>query len=96
MFLDSHRFSAPLRASALLSPLGANYIIQLTGMGGLVPNTVLLDWPEDTLEETAQDFVRILSFAENADKAVLAVKGLKDFQEAEGGSIDVWWMTLGP
>lgn len=65
-------------------------------MGGLVPNTVLLDWPEDTLEETAQDFVRILSFAENADKAVLAVKGLKDFQEAEGGSIDVWWMTLGP
>ena len=26
---------------------GANYIIQLAGIGGLVPNTVLVDWPED-------------------------------------------------
>jgi len=31
---------------------GANYIIQLTGIGGLVPNTVLVDWPEAALGET--------------------------------------------
>eukprot|EP00442_Polarella_glacialis_P058745 CAMPEP_0115056568 /NCGR_PEP_ID=MMETSP0227-20121206/5267_1 /TAXON_ID=89957 /ORGANISM="Polarella glacialis, Strain CCMP 1383" /LENGTH=985 /DNA_ID=CAMNT_0002441259 /DNA_START=191 /DNA_END=3148 /DNA_ORIENTATION=+ len=78
---------------------GTNYIIQLTGIGGLVPNTVMLEWPgsgslglmDDT---TAQDFVKILSHANSADKAVLAAKGLTDMPQEElaEGTIDVWWM----
>jgi len=74
---------------------GANYIIQLAGIGGLVPNTVLVDWPEETLDD-ALDFVKILSFANTAEKAVLAVKGLKDVSledvKGEKKTIDVWWM----
>ncbi|CAJ1412669.1 unnamed protein product [Effrenium voratum] len=65
---------------------GANYIIQLTGIGGLVPNTVLMDWPE----------VKILSHANTADKAVLAVKGLRQMPltdiKGPRSTIDVWWM----
>ncbi|CAE7201565.1 Slc12a5 [Symbiodinium sp. CCMP2592] len=75
---------------------GAHYIIQLTGIGGLVPNTVMLDWPEDRADTTSQDFVEILSHAYSADKAVIAVKGLKDMplEEVKGprSTIDVWWM----
>ena len=74
---------------------GANYIIQLAGIGGLVPNTVLVDWPEET-QDDALDFVKILSFANTAEKAVLAVKGLKDVSledvKGEKKTIDVWWM----
>ncbi|CAJ1339809.1 unnamed protein product [Effrenium voratum] len=73
---------------------GANYIIQLTGIGGLVPNTVLMDWPED--EHGSQDFVKILSHANTADKAVLAVKGLRQMPltdiKGPRSTIDVWWM----
>eukprot|EP00933_Yihiella_yeosuensis_P026841 TRINITY_DN20849_c2_g1_i1.p1 TRINITY_DN20849_c2_g1~~TRINITY_DN20849_c2_g1_i1.p1 ORF type:complete len:995 (-),score=167.31 TRINITY_DN20849_c2_g1_i1:230-3214(-) len=74
---------------------GTNYIIQLTGIGGLVPNTVMLHWPEDSEQavDAAQDFVKILSHAQSADKAVLAVKGLKGMPlEGAQGTIDVWWM----
>eukprot|EP00438_Fugacium_kawagutii_P002939 Skav221751 [mRNA] locus=scaffold2018:21875:28789:+ [translate_table: standard] len=77
---------------------GANYIIQITGMGGLVPNTVLVDWPEETEDEMFLDFVKILSFANTAEKAVLAVKGLKDMSledvKGERCTIDVWWMWI--
>ncbi|CAK9010272.1 Solute carrier family 12 member 6 (Electroneutral potassium-chloride cotransporter 3) (K-Cl cotransporter 3) [Durusdinium trenchii] len=43
-----------------------------------------------------QDFVKILSFANTAEKAVLAVKGLTDMSlddvKGEQSTIDVWWM----
>lgn len=75
---------------------GTDYIIQLTGIGGLVPNTVMLDWPEDVEAQSprsAQDFVKILSHANSADKAVIAVKGSRDIPvEILEGTIDVWWM----
>lgn len=75
---------------------GANYIIQLTGIGGLVPNTVLVDWPQESEDDMFLDFVKILGFASTAEKAVLAVKGLKDMSledvKGEQSTIDVWWM----
>jgi len=74
---------------------GSSYIIQLTGIGGLAPNTVLLDWPEDWQKHTkkAHDFVNILSTALAAEKAVLATKGLVDMAtEPVYGTIDIWWM----
>jgi len=85
---------------------GTNYIIQLTGVGGLVPNTVLLDWPDNWRAESkeagsnkmpdihkALDFVSILQTALAEDKAVLAIRGLDDMPlEAVHGTIDVWWM----
>merc|ERR1719436_997382 len=82
--------------------VGTNYVIQLTGIGGLVPNTVLLDWPcptpgvatpELVLEQERRDFVEVLQTALAADKAVLAVKGLREMPtEVVYGTIDIWWM----
>lgn len=74
---------------------GTNYIIQLTGIGGLVPNAVMVDWPLnwETDLRAAKDFVKVLSHADDADKAVLAVKGLNDMPvDAVQGTIDIWWM----
>jgi potassium/chloride transporter 4/5/6 len=74
---------------------GSNYIIQLTGIGGLVPNTVLLDWPADWRRKPAKavDFVKTLSTALAEDKALLSVKGIGDMpSETVAGTIDVWWM----
>jgi hypothetical protein len=74
---------------------GSNYIIQLTGIGGLVPNTVLLDWPTDWRRKPAKavDFVKTLSTALAEDKALLSVKGISDMpSESVVGTIDVWWM----
>jgi len=74
---------------------GTNYIIQLTGIGGLSPNTVLLDWPQNWQEHLhkAIDFINILKTALAGEKAVLAVKGLRDvpFEEVHG-TIDIWWI----
>lgn len=74
---------------------GANYIIQLTGIGGLVPNTVLLDWPEEwrKRQKKAKTFVNILHTALAAEKAVLAIRGLSNMPtEIVYGTIDIWWM----
>jgi len=74
---------------------GANYIIQLTGIGGLVPNTVLLDWPTNwrTHKRKAVDFTNVLRIALAEEKAVLAVRGMQDMPtEVVHGTIDIWWM----
>jgi len=74
---------------------GSNYIIQLTGIGGLVPNTVLLDWPINWQknDNKAYEFVSVLTTALAAEKAVLAAKGLGDMaNEPVYGTIDIWWM----
>ncbi|CAE7634116.1 Slc12a5, partial [Symbiodinium pilosum] len=74
---------------------GVNYIIQLSGIGGLSPNTVLVDWPmkwKSNLKK-AMEFVNVLSVALAAEKSVLAVKGLEEMPlSAVVGTIDVWWM----
>jgi len=77
---------------------GTSYIIQLTGIGGLVPNTVLLDWPETSSDDVAaeqgkKEFVEVLQTALAAKKAVLGVKGLREMPtEVVHGTIDIWWM----
>jgi len=73
---------------------GANYVVQLTGIGGLVPNTVLLDWPDSPdAEEDRRGFVGVLQTALGAEKAVLAVKGLREMPtDVVYGTIDIWWM----
>eukprot|EP00928_Gymnodinium_smaydae_P042533 TRINITY_DN28616_c0_g1_i1.p1 TRINITY_DN28616_c0_g1~~TRINITY_DN28616_c0_g1_i1.p1 ORF type:complete len:1057 (-),score=145.90 TRINITY_DN28616_c0_g1_i1:289-2988(-) len=75
---------------------GTNYIIQLTGMGGLTPNTILLDWPRNHKKHPSRalDFVTILRNALASDKAVLAVKGLCSMPLDEVyGTIDIWWLV---
>jgi len=75
---------------------GSNYVIQLTGIGGIVPNTVLLDWPASwrTNPQEAVDFVSVISTTLAVEKAVLAVKGLCEMPAdvVHDGTIDIWWM----
>ena len=55
---------------------GAEYIIQLVGLGGLVPNCVLMSWPEDWAKlgrsgrKYAIDFVRVIQTALSEEKSV--------------------------
>ncbi|CAD7972330.1 unnamed protein product [Amoebophrya sp. A120] len=79
---------------------GANYILQLTGLGGLVPNTVLMAWPSNWASqplaikrEKAVAFCDIVTAAHAEDKTILIAKDPKDFPlQPCHGTIDVWWM----
>eukprot|EP00927_Polykrikos_kofoidii_P035907 TRINITY_DN3039_c0_g1_i3.p1 TRINITY_DN3039_c0_g1~~TRINITY_DN3039_c0_g1_i3.p1 ORF type:complete len:1083 (-),score=175.78 TRINITY_DN3039_c0_g1_i3:36-3284(-) len=74
---------------------GANYIIQLTGIGGLTPNTVLLEWPRGWRRNIikAKEFTSILNASLASKKAVIAMKGLSTIpNEVVHGTIDIWWM----
>mmetsp|Transcript_17676 Transcript_17676/g.37847 ORF Transcript_17676/g.37847 Transcript_17676/m.37847 type:complete len:1040 (-) Transcript_17676:442-3561(-) len=73
---------------------GSNYIIQLTGIGGLVPNTILLDWPNASAhDKDRQDFMEVLQTGLASNKAVCAIKGIEDIpSEIVHGTIDIWWM----
>jgi len=85
-------------AEVVVSPTwrqGTNYIIQLTGIGGISPNTVLLDWPANWQAHMhkATDFVEVLRTALAEDKAVMAIRGLTTMPEdSVYGTIDIWWM----
>lgn len=79
---------------------GTSYIIQLTGIGGLQPNTVLLDWPQVPLQNRTKghmrkckEFASVLRIALASDKAVIAMKGLTDLpSQPVHGTIDIWWV----
>ena len=74
---------------------GVNYIIQLSGIGGLAPNTILVNWPAKwkTHSKKATEFLNVVTTALASEKSVLAVKGLQDMPiDKVVGTIDVWWM----
>lgn len=76
---------------------GASYLLQLSGIGGLKPNTVLMDWPEpweDDVPDTAVDFAKIIRISLSFKKAVFLVKSVKPFPSMSVlGTIDIWWFT---
>ena len=55
---------------------GTNYILQLTGLGGLKPNTVMLSWPTGWRKKVdrARDFVNVMCTATNEDMCVVVGK----------------------
>ncbi|KAF4703110.1 hypothetical protein FOZ62_026458, partial [Perkinsus olseni] len=78
---------------------GASYAVQLAGIGGLRPNSVLLAWPSNWQgrSDEACEFVRLLQFATNTGKAIMCVKNMSFMPVGErsipmNGTIDVWWM----
>ncbi|KAF4728143.1 hypothetical protein FOZ62_028200 [Perkinsus olseni] len=78
---------------------GASYAVQLAGIGGLRPNSVLLAWPSNWQgrSDEACEFVRLLQFATNTGKAIMCVKNMSFMPVGErsipmDGTIDVWWM----
>ena len=74
---------------------GAPQVIQLCGLGGMRPNTVVFSWPTNWRESPnrAVDFVKVAKFALDEEKAVLCPKNLDalPLEEVKEGTIDLWW-----
>ncbi|CAG0896607.1 unnamed protein product [Darwinula stevensoni] len=79
---------------------GMSYLIQMSGIGGMKPNTVFLGWPEDwrssSDDESWRAFIEALRTVAVAKMAVLIPKGIKCFpnsNERVSGYIDIWWIV---
>lgn len=62
---------------------------QISGLGGLVPNTVLMNWPQNwmvaetkTRRAKAYDFANIVKTANAEEKTVIVAKDPRDFPTA--------------
>jgi len=75
---------------------GAKSVIQLSGLGGMRPNTVVFSWPSNWQCSPAKavEFVRLAKFALDEGKALLCpknVSALPDKSVGPTGTIDLWW-----
>ena len=64
------------------------------GLGGLTPNTILLDMPTDPNDQEILEFCRIVKLSYSMSKAVMVVKDLPNFPSEliETGNLDIWWI----
>ncbi|MCP9261956.1 Solute carrier family 12 member 6 [Dirofilaria immitis] len=69
-------------------------LFQSVGIGGLKPNTVLLNWPERE-EENAIFAVELIGAVAN-DECIMLAKGITAFPSTSSGRltgfIDIWWI----
>jgi len=77
---------------------GAKYVSQLSGLGGLRPNTLLISWPTNwrSNPQESVDFLKIVSQALSEDKAVVCPRNvcalpLGELCQEQSGTIDLWW-----
>ena len=71
---------------------GLKSILQVHGIGGLRPNTLLLGWTRDS--ERSGVFSMILDLARKMQKNLLVVRSLQDQEHwtvPRGKNINVWW-----
>jgi amino acid transporter len=77
---------------------GLKALLQVHGIGGLRPNTLLLGWTQDP--DNIGVFSMILDLAKNMQKSVLVVRSeqLQDKWTVPKGDINIWWndATNGP
>ena len=73
---------------------GIRSLAQCHGIGGIRPNTTLIQWPNDLSSERAQTLCQTLHTATHLDCSVVAMR----YEETNGdpwqtpdGPIDVWW-----
>ncbi|KHN73130.1 Sodium/chloride cotransporter 3 [Toxocara canis] len=68
-------------------------LYQSTGIGGLKPNTVLINWPNNE-QEYAIFAVKLIGALVN-DECIMVTKGITDFPQSTSrltGFIDIWWI----
>ena len=77
---------------------GTKYVCQLSGLGGLRPNTVVVPWPVDwrAHPQQAVDYLRIISLSLSEEKAVVSPRDLcalplGEQSPEQRGNIDLWW-----
>ena len=72
-------------------------LVQTTGLGGLRPNTVCINWPENWKDkESHRVFIDVARTVTAAELALLVPKGVKNFPtnaERLSGTIDIWWIV---
>ncbi|VDK84015.1 unnamed protein product [Onchocerca ochengi] len=70
-------------------------LFQSVGIGGLKPNTVLMNWPEKE-EENAIFAVELIGAVAN-DHCIMLAKGITIFPSSSSGRltghIDIWWIS---
>ena len=89
-------FSEVVAASTLME--GSKFVCQLSGLGGLRPNTLVVPWPSNWRDnaQMGTDYLRMISLAIAEDKAVvsplvLEALPLSDSSPEQSGHIDLWW-----
>ena len=84
-------FSEVVQAKSWLD--GAPQVIQLCGIGGLRPNSLVMAWPKGWHDDNKQatDFVRVIQFALCEEKAVLCPRYCHFPDDVQSGFIDLWW-----
>ena len=72
---------------------GIRSLAQCHGIGGIRPNTTLIQWPNDLTSETAQTLCRTLHTVTQLDCSVVAMRYEEggDPWQAPDGPVDVWW-----
>ncbi|RKY55267.1 MAG: amino acid permease [Candidatus Neomarinimicrobiota bacterium] len=77
---------------------GLKALLQVHGIGGLRPNTLLLGWTKEP--DNIGVFSTILDLAKNMHRSVVVVRSEQeqDNWEVPGGAINIWWndSTNGP
>uniref|UniRef100_A0A0K0D1M4 AA_permease domain-containing protein n=1 Tax=Angiostrongylus cantonensis TaxID=6313 RepID=A0A0K0D1M4_ANGCA len=84
--------AAQLKMSGCVSAL-----YQSIGIGGLRPNTVLLNWPKADDSSEIKLFTEKIIFGVTNDYCMLVVKGITDFPDSNNrltGYIDIWWIVM--
>ncbi|KJH49177.1 amino acid permease [Dictyocaulus viviparus] len=72
-------------------------LYQSIGIGGLRPNTVLLNWPKTDNNGEMELFTEKLIYGVRNDNCVLVAKGITDFPDSNErltGFIDIWWIIM--
>ncbi|XGW13285.1 hypothetical protein V3C99_013709 [Haemonchus contortus] len=72
-------------------------LYQSVGIGGLRPNTVLLNWPRADDPEEMDLFAEKLIYGVKNENCLLVAKGITDFPDANErltGCIDIWWVVM--
>ncbi|XP_065915936.1 solute carrier family 12 member 6-like isoform X3 [Dysidea avara] len=77
--------------------IGLAQIIQGSGLGGLVPNTVLLSWPDAWRKKQSwKAFIETVRVVMATEKALIVTKGINGFPSSNEkccGNIDIWWVV---
>ncbi|CAJ0932342.1 unnamed protein product, partial [Mesorhabditis belari] len=84
-------FYSPQQLSGVMSA-----VFQAVGIGGLRPNTVLVNWPNFEDHDEVFLFAEELIHGVRNENCVIVAKGITDFpdyNERLSGYIDIWWVV---
>ncbi|CAI5441879.1 unnamed protein product [Caenorhabditis angaria] len=85
MFYNNHQINGTISG-----------LYQSIGIGGLKPNTVLLNWPNDKSTDEIMLFAEEIIHGAANDNCLIVTKGITDFPEHSErltGFIDIWWIV---